>query len=643
MSLRAVCVLVLVSFAPALVGAQQGVGPMPAPEPPPLATPRDVPYAPGTIQLHADITNVAQRIVQVQETIPVAAGPLVLLYPGWLPGNHALDGPIKDVGGLVITGNGQRIPWTRSDVNVYAFHLTVPEGVSTLAVHFQFLAPLLRSEGRISFDHNIIDLSWNSVLLYPAGYFSRDIPFSPSLTLPEGWQYATALTTTSHDGATVQFGTVPLNTLVDSPLYAGVNYHRYDLSPNAGDIVHLDIFSDTAAEGEMTPEELQWHRNLAAQALALFHAHHYKHYDFLLTLSNTIGGEGLEHHQSSEDGTTADYLTDWPAGVAQRDLLAHEYTHSWNGKYRRPYDLWTPNFNVPMQDDLLWVYEGLTQYWGEVLSARAGMRTPEQTRDLLANLAANFAISRGRDWRSVEGTTTQEMIAHRTPVTWPSWLRGEDYYTESVLIWLDADTTIRELSHGKKSLDDFAHLFYGMDNGSFVTKTYTFNQLVDALNQVQPYDWAKFFRTLVYRIHPAVPMEGITEGGYRLVYNDTEYPWAAASGLSRFGASFGTSLGFSVAANGAVAQVWWDSLAFKAGMAPGMRLLAVNGRGFSIAGLRQAVVAAEQSQAPIALVIEHADRLLNVNLDYHGGLRIPHLERVPSAPDRLDAILAPVQ
>ncbi|MGH9412717.1 MAG: M61 family metallopeptidase [Terriglobales bacterium] len=635
MRLRFAAVFVLPFLALGLL-AQQGVGPMPAPLPPPLPTPRDVPYAPGTIHLLADFTNVAQRIIQVHETVPVAPGKLTLLFPAWIPGNHATTSAIKDLGGLVITANGQRIPWSRSDVDVYAFHLTVPAGVHALDVRFQFLVPLLPSEGRISFDHNIIDLSWNTVVLYPAGYFSRDINYAPAVKMPAGWKYATALTTASQDGQTVHFADVPLNTLVDSPLYAGVNYHRYNLSPNPGDPVHLNVFSDTPEEGVLTPDELQWHKDLALQALNLFHSHHYKHYDFLLTISNTIGGEGLEHHQSSEDGTTANHFLDWHGD----QLLSHEYTHSWNGKFRRPWDLWTPNFSYPMQDDLLWVYEGLTQYWGVVLSARAHMDSVAQIHNQLASLAANFAASPGRDWRSVEGTTTQEEISHRTPVTWPSWLRGEDYYTESVLIWLDADTTIRRLSGGKKSLDDFAHLFYGMDNGSFVTKGYTFDQLCAALNQVQPYDWKQFFRTRVYEIHPAVPMQGITQGGYKLVYNDTEPK--GAPGRRRFGASFATSLGLSVGANGELFAVNWDGVAFKAGLAPGNTIEAVNGQVFSVATLRQAILDAEHSSEPITLLVKHGVTVSPFALDYHNGLRIPHLERVQGTLDRLDAILAPV-
>ncbi|MGH9477298.1 MAG: M61 family metallopeptidase [Terriglobales bacterium] len=641
MTVRALCAALLLAAAPALL-AQQGVGPMPAPQPPPLPAPQDVAYAPGTISLLADFTNTAQRLVEVHETIPVASGKLILLYPAWIPGNHAADNPIKAVAGLVITANGQRLAWTRNSTDAFAFYLDVPDGVTSLEVRFQFLASLTPNQGRISFDHNIIDLSWNHVVLYPAGYFSRDISFSPAIKMPGGWKYATALTTASQDGDEVHFATVPLNTLVDSPLYAGVNYRRFDLSPHADDPVHLNVFGDTPQDLKATPEEIQWHKNLAGQALALFHSHHYQHYDFLLTLSDSIGGEGLEHHQSSEDGTRADYFTDWAAGVANRDLLGHEYTHSWNGKYRRPYDLWTPNYNVPMQDDLLWVYEGLTQYWGYVLTARSGLRSPLATRDLMANIAAGFAASPGRGWRTLDDTTNQEVMSHRTPVTWPSWLRGEDYYQEGLLIWLDADTTIRELSGGKKSLDDFAHLFYGMDNGSFVTNTYTLDDIVKALNEVQPYDWAQFFRTRVYELHPAVPEEGFTQGGYKLIYNDTASPWMKQAGAGRFGANYGTGIGFSVFGNGQIGQVWWGSPAFKAGLAGGMTIEAIDGKAFSEPRLRHTLLDAEQGTGPITLLVKKGDEFVTVAVDYHGGLRIPHLERVEGTPDRLDAILAPV-
>ncbi len=621
--------------------AQNSAGPQPAPLPPPIVAPADTPY-PGTISLSVDLTNINDRVLNVHETIPVQAGKIVLLYPEWLPGTHSPSNPIANLAGLVITANGKPVEWVRDRVNMYAFHLDVPEGATTLEADFQYLGPMDPKRGRIS--SNFADLTWNSVLLYPAGYFSRDIAFATTLRLPEGWKFACALETKSQNGNVVTFGDTTLNTLIDSPLYAGVNFKRVDISSGPDNKVYLDLFADKPEQLQYTPEELQYHKNLVIEAQKLFNSHHYDHYDFLFSLSDIVSGKGLEHHQSSEDGTRANYFTDWSVGVGGRALLPHEYTHSWNGKFRRPNDLWTPNFNVPMQNDLLWVYEGLTDYWGNVLTARSGMRTPEQARDVWAMIAANFEISPGRTWRSLVDTTNQPIISSHGAVqeTWPSWQRSYDYYPESDLIWLDADTKIRELSDGKKSLDDFAKLFYGIDNGSYVTKTYSFEDLVSALNTMQPYDWAGFFRARVYDIDPRVPENGITQGGYRLVYNDNPPDWLKKQESWR-GTSFATSLGFSVDKEGNVNDVWWDSLAFKAGMTPDMHLEAVNDQKYSAENLREAILAAEKGQAPIKLLLKRGDQFVTITLDYHGGMRYPHMQRVDGTPDRMDAILAPAK
>jgi predicted metalloprotease with PDZ domain len=625
--------------------AQKSPGPQPAPLPPPIPAPLDTPYT-GTISLSVDLTNVNARILNVHETIPVKPGEIILLYPQWLPGTHSPSNPVSNLAGLVITADSKRIPWTRDRVDMWAFHVDVPRGATSLDLNFQYLAPIRPQQGRIS--NKFADLTWNSVLLYPAGYFSRQIQFAPELHLPDGWKFASALDVKSQNGNVVQFKDTTLNSLIDSPLYAGVNFKRVDLSTGPNNPVYLDVFADKPEQLEMTPDELQFHKNLAVQAQKLFQSRHYDHYDFLFSLSDSIGGKGLEHHQSSEDGTSANYFTDWAAGVGGRALLPHEYTHSWNGKFRRPADLWTPNFNVPMQNDLLWVYEGLTDYYGNVLTARSGMRTPEQARDIWAQIAANFEISPGRSWRSLVDTTNGPIITSHgaVPQNWTSWQRSFDYYPESDLVWLDADTKIRELSNGQKSLDDFARLFFGIDNGSYVTVTYNLDDIVKALNTVQPYDWAGFFRTRVYEVEPQVPENGFTQGGYRLVYNDTESEWMKHSDRSR-GTSFATSLGFSVRgegdAGGSISEVWWDSPAFKAGMTPDMQLQGVNDQAFSVPTLRDAILAAEKKNVPIKLLLKRDNEFVTVNLDYHGGMRYPHLERVESTPGRLDDILAPVK
>ena len=638
-------------FATALLAQSKNQPqPQPDPMPPPIAAPVDQPYV-GPVKLTVDLTDNARRVASVHEDISAEPGAkeLVLLYPQWIPGSHSPNGPISKLAGIVTTVDGQRVQWVRDRVNVYAFHVPLAAGSKVVGLDFQYLSPVKRMEGRIEVSDEIADLAWNTVVMYPAGYFSRDIDFDPTLKLPAGWKYATALETASVDGATVRFKRTSLNKLIDSPVYSGVNYKRIELSPTPTDKVFLDVFADAPEDLNITPEQLETHKNLAAEADKLYGSHHYDHYDFLLLLSDKVSGIGLEHHQSSEDGLPANYFTNWAAGVGRRDLLGHEYTHSWDGKFRRPADLWTPNFNVPMRDDLLWVYEGMTQYFGNVLTARSGMRTPEETREVFARVAAGFEISPGREWRPLVDTTNQPTVSQRTPVTWVSWQRPEDYYTEGALIWLDADTKIRELTGGQKSLDDFAKLFYGPYNGSYITFTYHFDDVVKALNTVAPFDWDSFLKSRVYDLHPAVPLDGITRGGYQLVYTDTPVAWVEKAEAAGGYADFSTSLGFSIGSPrddnsknpGALSNVWWNSPAFKAGVTPDMQLLAVNGTAYTPAVLKLAIVAAENDAKPIELTFMRGNQLKTIAIDYHRGLRYPSLQRVEGTPARLDDILAP--
>jgi predicted metalloprotease with PDZ domain len=622
--------------------------PQPTPMPPSIAAPADRPYA-GPIELTVDLRNNIDRVEKVHEKIPVGPGSqeMVLLYPEWIPGDHEPSGPIKSLAGIVTTVDGKRVQWVRDPVNMYAFHVPLGEGARTVELDFDYLSPIKPDAGRIEISDAIADLEWNEVLMYPAGYFSRDLSFDTTLKLPRGWQYATALETASDHGDTIRFQPTPLNTLLDSPLYAGLYFERIGLSPSPSNTVHLDLFADAAADLKMTPEELDEHKKLVLEADKLYGSHHYKHYDFLLLLSSKVGEVGLEHHQSSEDGQPTNYLTDWPNGILERDLLGHEYTHSWNGKFRRPAGLWTADFNVPMRDDLLWVYEGMTQYWGNVLTARAGMRTAAQTRTILAHVAANFALSKGRKWRPLIDTTNQPIVSERTPVSWVSYQRPEDYYMEGELIWLDADTKIRELTGGKRSLDDFCKKFFGVYNGSFITDTYTLADVVNDLNAVVPYDWMSFFQKRVYDLNPQVPMNGFTQGGYKLVYTDQPEEWLTKE-VAAFGyEDFSASLGFSVdslrdhGSAAIIADVWWDSPAFKAGVTPEMQLVSVNGLAYTAKVLTDAILAAEKDQKPIQLQLRQGDAYKTIALAYYDGMRYPSLQRVDGTPDRLDDILAP--
>ncbi|GLQ88385.1 peptidase M61 [Dyella flagellata] len=605
--------------------------------------PRDTPY-PGTVTLHVDANDTAQGIFRVRETIPVKAGALTLLYPQWIPGDHSPTGPINMLAGLKLSANGKPLKWKRDEYNVYAFHVDVPADVSAIDVSFQYLSGRTDSEG-FEMTDRMMDMEWSKVLLYPAGYFSRGIRFAPSVTLPQGWQLGTALETASQSGDNTTFKPVTLNNLVDSPIYAGEYFKRVDLNPGGDAPVHLDIVADEPKYLVITPEQLKAHQALVTQATKLFGSHHYDHYDFLFSLSDQLSGNGTEHHQSSENGLGADYFTAWDEGAPDRDLLAHEYTHSWNGKFRRPADLWTPNFNVPMGDSLLWVYEGQTQYWGFILTARSGMWSPQQFRDALAMVAANYDRNRvGFQWRTLEDTTNDPTAARRSSLPYRSWQMSEEYYSGGQMMWLEVDAKLRALTHDHKSLDDFAKAFFGVDNGSYVTKTYTFDEVVSTLNSVAPFDWASFLRARVDALNPPL-QNGIAGTGWKLVYTDQESEYEkqynSRPQSSRHLFNFTWSIGLTMTDKGQVNDVRWDGPAFKAGISTGATVVAVNGQNYSRDALKSAIVAAKGSKQPIQLLLKYQGGYRTVAVDYHEGLQYPHLVRVEGTPDYLGEIIAP--
>ena len=606
-----------------------------------IPPPQDTPY-PGTIAIHVDASDTAQGIFRVHETIPVQAGTLTLLYPKWIPGNHSPSGPIDMLAGLTIAANGKPLAWTRDKYDVFAFHVDVPQDVSSIDVDYQYLSGRTESQG-IEITGKMMDLSWSELVLYPAGHYSRQIAYAPSIKLPQGWQFGTALETSSQSGNTTIFKPTTLNTLVDSPIYAGQYFKRVDLDPGAKVPVHLDLLGDEPKDIEMTPEQIKAHRNLVAQAYKLFDSHHYGHYDFLFSISDQLDGNGTEHHQSSENGLGADYFTDWDASASERDLLAHEFTHSWNGKFRRPADLWTPNFNVPMGDSLLWVYEGQTQYWGFVLTARAGLWTQEQFRDSMALVAAKYDRNRpGFDWRTLEDTTNDPTAAHRTSLPYRSWQMSEEYYSGGQMMWLAVDAKLRALTHGKKSLDDFAKTFFGVDNGSFVTKTYTFDDVVAALDGVAKNDWASFLHSFVDARQPPL-LDGIAASGWKLVYTDKPSDLQKAmdkNAPARHQIGFAYSIGLVVGKDGQIGDVRWNGPAFKAGVTSGATLVAVNGHAYKPDVLKDALTAAKTDKTPIQLLLKYQDEYKTVPVDYHAGLQYPHLVRIEGTPDYLSQIAA---
>jgi predicted metalloprotease with PDZ domain len=607
----------------------------------PIEAPRDRPY-PGQITVSVDATDILRHVYHVHETLSGVGPDTVLLYPQWIPGTHAAEGTLDRLGGLRISAGGTPVTWVRDPVNVWALRVHAPAGTHTLQIDFDYLSPTTDDVGDLEISPNLLMIEWNEVVFYPAGYYTRQIPLQASVTLPTGWQFGTSLEVDHTDGAQTTFRRTSLNTFVDSPLYAGRYAMRLDLDPGAAVPVHLDVFADRPNELTVPAAALQGYRALIQQAYRLFGSHHYDHYDFLFSVSDQIQENGLEHHQSSENGSVGDYFSAWDKTAYDRDLLPHEYTHSWNGKFRRPFDLWTPNFNVPMQDTLLWVYEGQTQYWGHVLAARAGLRTLPDTLDEIASFAAYEQSSAGHEWRPLQDTTNDEIINPRRPQSWRSWQLFEDYYEQGALIWLDADTLIRQLSHGRRSLDDFARTFFGIDNGSIVTVTYTFDDIVRALNAVQPYDWAHFLRQRLDSIS-GPPLDGVTRGGYKLVYTGTPGDYEQNEDDQRHRVSLLYSIGVSLDDKdrpGGITQVMWGSPAFRAGLTTGGQIVAVNGLAYSAEVLKDAIRAAHDSQTPIELIVHTGDYYRVVQLDYHGGLRYPHLQRDTSQPALLDQILA---
>jgi predicted metalloprotease with PDZ domain len=604
--------------------------------------PQDTPY-PGAIRLEVDATDLDHKVLRVHETLPVQAGRLTLLYPRWIPGNHAPTSEVKRLAGLRIEAGGQRLDWVRDPDDFHALNVDVPAGVDRLELTFQQLLPHEPSGSDPFLGRNLLDVEWQGAVLYPAGHYVSRIDVDASLRLPAGWQYGSALRAASAGGDEVRFERVSLETLVDSPVFAGKHFKRVALDADAARPVFLDMVADDAADLEMKDAQLDAHRGLVRQADRLFGARHFAHYDLLLCIGDDDYDLGLEHHQSSENSVKANYFKEWDKTPFQRYVVPHEFVHSWNGKFRRPADLWAPDFNTVSRNSLLWVYEGQTQYWGDVLAVRSGMFPLADMRERLARRAAWAQFGDpGRTWRSLQSTTDDEIITGRKlPIEWGSWQRFEEYYDEGALIWLDVDTRIREASHGQRSLDDFARAFFGVEDGRVAPLTYTFDDVVATLRKVQPFDWAGFLRAKLDGVGPDAPLDGLARAGWRLGWTDQRSEYAKAIDSFREGEDFTYSLGLHMGKAGKVRGVQWDGPAFKAGLRSGLVLVAVNLRGYTPEVLRNAVTAAKGDAAPIELLLKDGDDYRVVRVDWHGGLRYPVLERIDGRPDLLTAILSP--
>ena len=597
------------------------------------------------IQITADLSEAPRKLYHAEVDIPVKPGPVSLTTPKWIPGNHRPTGPVDQITGVVFTANGKVLPWRRDDEDLYQFHVTVPADVTTLHAHLDCIVL-----ARIS--QKLAVLEWEKLLLYPANTPVKDIPIQPSVKVPEGWGIGTALTPTDgYDpqhpkGGLTHFAATTVEQLEDSPVITGEYFHEFALAPEVTPKHYIDVVADSPEDSQLRPALLVELNNLVRETGAAYASRHYNVYHFLLTLSDVAGGEGLEHGQSSDNGVGEKGFSDAAHQLPESDLLSHEFTHSWNGKYRRPFNLYQDDFAKMQQGSLLWVYEGMTQYLGDVLAARSGLKSQDQYRDMLAATAANLDYKPGREWRSTEDTAIAASILRGGNPAWANWKRGQDYYQEGELFWLDADTTIRKLTGNKKSLTDFLHIFLakGGNTGPLIVP-YHRDELIADLNEVVKYDWARFMQDRIDAITPRADLAGIEQGGYKLVYTDKPTRSArtiASTGGRRGGIDVWYSIGIRVNGEGNITDVRWDGPADKARLFPGQKIISVNGNIFSGDALKTAIKDAKGKTEPIHLILQGDTFVTTAELDYHDGERYPSLVRVDGTPDYLDDITKPL-
>jgi predicted metalloprotease with PDZ domain len=604
--------------------------------------------AQNTVQLHVDASDAPRRLFHVQMTLPARPGPMTLLYPQWIPGEHGPTGPVVNLVGLKVKANGQTVAWRRDDVNMFAFHVEVPAGASALDVTFDFISP---PEGGgftsgSSTTSELAVLNWNQLILYPQGTQPDDLQYQATVRVPDSWRYGTALPIRRETGNLIEFEPASLTALIDSPLAAGAHFRTIDLGTDRGAPHFLHLAGDSDRAVEMSPDLVTRYKNLVGETGALFGSRHYRDYHFLFTLSDHVAHFGLEHHESSDDRYAERTLIDPDPQKVFASLLPHEFVHSWNGKYRRPSGLISGGhdggYDTPMKGELLWVYEGLTEYLGDVLTARSGLWTPEDFREFLAITAAALDSEYGRTWRPLEDTAVAAQTLYDAGDDYAQYRRSVDYYPEGVLIWLEADVLIRRLSNGSKSLNDFCHSFHGGPGGAPALKPYNFDDVVVALNGVQPYDWAAFLNQRLRSTASHAPLGGIEQSGWKLTYDGVRSDfWKAYEGDGKV-TDLSYSVGLKVKDDGTISDVTYGGPSQKAGVAPAVKLIAVNNRQFSPTVLREAVQAAASDTKPLKLLIKAGEYYEVHQVEYHGGERYPRLVRDEATADLLSKILAPM-
>lgn len=606
--------------------------------------PKDIPY-PGIIKIELDATDIHRRIFWVKEIIPIAedirksGGKMTLLYSKYLPGKHSDAGEIDKIAGLIITTNDKkRIHWVRDPVDFFSYHIDVPKRTKELTLNFQYVSATKSEQGRVVVTNEMMNVQWPMVSFYPAGFFMRQIKVKAQAAFPKGWSAASGLPSKSIN-STYYFDETDYETLVDSPIFAGLYFNKYPLS----DRVNLNIFSDAPQYINPTKEQLDAHSRMVEQCVKLFGAQHYDKYEFLLALTSNLGGIGLEHHRSSENSVDLKYFQKWDKGIGRRGLLPHEMVHSWNGKFRRPEKMWVPTFNVPMENDLLWVYEGQTTFWGDIITVRSGLITKEQALDSLAYNAAIYDQREGRSWRHLQDTTVDPVTKRRRPQGWRSYSRSEDYYTEGSLVWMEADNIIRTGTGNQKGLDDFAKRFFGKTDGDWGVLTYNYEEVINDLTAIYQYDWNSFLQKRLHENAKGAPLDGVTKGGYKLEYVDTPTPYIKALESKKGNlTNLIFSLGINIK-NDVISEVLWGSVGFKSQLIVGDKIVAVNGYSFSKERILEAIKNNSKEKNPIKLLIQSDDYYREVKIDYKYGLRYPKLVKVKEGEEGiLDQLLKPL-
>jgi predicted metalloprotease with PDZ domain len=599
---------------------------------------------PVTAIVEVDAREAPRGIIKSHLRLPVQSGPLILVYPKWIPGRHSPSGPITSLAGPRFTVDGAPLAWRRDDVDMYAFHLIVPPGVAWLDADLELLrTPQLEGtvpglEAARTTTEALAIIEWNEFVLYAQGAPTDSVHFAAAIRVPTDWHFATALRTAESSAGLTQFDPVSLTTLVDSPLQMG--RHVRHIALGGAPAVSLELAADSAAALAMTPEVEAHYRGLVREAQALFGATHYGHYTFLWSLTDQIMPDGLEHHESSDNRSPLRALLDDDVRRVEAALLPHEYAHSWNGKFRRPVGLTTPDYQTPMRGELLWVYEGLTEYLGDVLATRSGLWSQDDFRDEWARIAASMDAHRGREWRSLQDATIAAQLLYAQGYSWAARLRRqEDFYQESSLLWLEADMLIRRLSHGRRSLDDFCAAFYGAPSGLPQVKTFDFDAVVSALNGVQSYDWRAFWVERLTRTRKGAPLEGLVASGWRLSYRSTPSPIVRGHATEDRATNLQYSLGFVVDdESGTISDIVPGSPADVAGAAPGCKLVAVNGRKWSKDVLADELANGGSGSQPLMLLVENDNEYRTLAVHYTGGARYPTLVRDVGTEDLLSAI-----